>query len=860
MIYLFPFDKVPKGSKIILHGAENIILQFLGQLEAFDYAKVVAVSINEQDSGQLPEGTLQRLGRSDYDLLVIAADDGNSAQRMAEQLREAGIKAERLVLSSPRPVLRYQKINRPGSSSMRNFDVMLYLFPFELVKPGSRVIIYGAGDVCRQFLAQLEVASYCKVVAVVDRNTDYRSEAVRLITPGHMQEETYDAVIIAINEAHIVEAVRKDLLALGVPETKIIDASWRTLPDENSMMNLLSGRHWEVLESASAKEPKLEDYSADPAAFIEGLAASRWGHPWQEIADYVGELPTGERKDKERQESLSVAIYYRSLANGGAQRVTAMLASLWAGECREDGSPLYRVVLVLDQPAAGQEAEYPLSERVERVYLPSSEEASGREYARRCRAWQEMVTRYSVDVVVYAWLHHEGVIWDWLSIKSHPLHPAFVLQSHEFCCMPYTRMDSLASNLMTMYSLADACVVLSEYDREFVGSFAPRTYCIPNPIPFSTATTPNSGYEPGLVLWVGRLSPEKQPLEAVRMMSLLRKRGREAKLCIVGEDSELSLSKLRQEIRMLGLEECVELVGFTMEVEQYYRRASVFLCTSLYEGFPLAMAEAFAHGLPVVAYELPWLSLAEGNGGLLSVPQRRPDLLAAEMDKLLKFPRLAQELGAKGKAHLAELEKTDIAGRWREVFLAVTSEEAGKEKASGVMATLFRYMTSYQQMAKDGLQRRYRDETELLRAEAQERFGSVALAQEGEKRLLSRQDESCAVLRKYKRWGFPEHGFREGARLVVYGYGDMGRDYAWQIRHGRRFLLAGIVAENSADYAGEAEVLPPEALMGMDYDIVLIAVQEAEEAERIRRSLRHLGVDKERIYWQDVRLGLEGGA
>lgn len=860
MIYLFPFDKVPQGSKVILHGSENIIVQFLGQLTSSGYAKVVAVSVKEQEDGGLPESALERLGRSDYDLLIIAAEDGTAGSRMAEQLVESGIKRERIVLSSPRPVLRYHKINRPGSSTMRNFDVMLYLFPFELVRPGSRVIIYGAGDVCRQFLAQLEVVPYCKVEAVADRNTDYRSEAVRLITPAHIQEESYDALIIAINEERIVEAVRKDLLALGISEEKIIDASWRTLPDENGMLNLLSSGHWEVLESAVSKEPKLEDYSTDPAAFIDALAASRWGHPWQEIADYVRGLPVGERKSKDCQEIMTVAIYYRSLANGGAQRVTAMLASLWAEARKENGASFYRVVLVLDQADAVKEAEYPLSERVERVYLPSPEEAAGENYGQRCRAWQEMLTKYDVDVVVYAWLHHEAVVWDWLSIKSHTSHPAFVLQSHEFCCMPYTRMDNLAMNLLAMYSLADACVVLSEYDREFVGSIAPRTYCIPNPIPYAAETTPDSSYEQDLIIWVGRLSPEKQPLEAVRMMYMLRKRGRQAKLCMVGEDSDLSLSKLRQEIKLLGLEDCVELVGFTMDVEQYYSRASIFLSTSLYEGFPLAMAEAFAHGIPVVAYELPWLSMAENNEGFLSVPQGRPDLLAAEIDKLLKFPRLAQELGAKGKVRLGDLEKTDIAAIWREVFSAVTSEETGRGEASGAMSMLLRYITSYQQMAKEGLQRRCRNEMELLRMEAQEHSATAPLAKPGERYIPVRQGESCAVLRKYKRWGFPEHGFREGARLVVYGYGDMGKDYAWQIRHGRRFLLAGIVAEKPADYAGEAEVLPPEALMGMDYDIVLIAVQEAEEAERIRRSLRHLGVDKERIYWQDVRLGLEGEA
>ncbi|WP_029545276.1 hypothetical protein [Selenomonas sp. AB3002] len=113
------------------------------------------------------------------------------------------------------------------------------------------------------------------------------------------------------------------------------------------------------------------------------------------------------------------------------------------------------------------------------------------------------------------------------------------------------------------------------------------------------------------------------------------------------------------------------------------------------------------------------------------------------------------------------------------------------------------------------------------------------------------------TMHKYKRWTFPDYRFPRGTRVVVYGYGDMGHDYVWQIGHSDRLCLEGIVDSNISSYDREADVLPLEALDKLDYDVVLIAVREPEPAEAIKKKLRSVGVDRRRIYWHDVRLGIK---
>ena len=53
----------------------------------------------------------------------------------------------------------------------------------------------------------------------------------------------------------------------------------------------------------------------------------------------------------------------------------------------------------------------------------------------------------------------------------------------------------------------------------------------------------------------------------------------------------------------------VEYVGYHQDTEEIFRQADVFLCTSEYEGFSLTMAEAQAHGIPCVTYDMPYLPM-----------------------------------------------------------------------------------------------------------------------------------------------------------------------------------------------------------------------------------------------------------
>lgn len=100
----------------------------------------------------------------------------------------------------------------------------MYLFPFEKIKQGSKVVIYGAGNVGLDWVLQINKTGYCEISCVLDKNFKKKEGfPVDVFPPEKIRSVTdYTVVMIAtINDAWINEA-RETLIELGVPATKIL--------------------------------------------------------------------------------------------------------------------------------------------------------------------------------------------------------------------------------------------------------------------------------------------------------------------------------------------------------------------------------------------------------------------------------------------------------------------------------------------------------------------------------------------------------------------------------------------------------------------------------------------------------------
>ncbi|HZT53168.1 MAG TPA: glycosyltransferase family 4 protein [Gaiellaceae bacterium] len=196
---------------------------------------------------------------------------------------------------------------------------------------------------------------------------------------------------------------------------------------------------------------------------------------------------------------------------------------------------------------------------------------------------------------------------------------------------------------------AAAVICVSETVADAIRGAGLEPLVIPNGVRVPDRVAPP--VEPPEVLYVGRLSPEKNIDTLVEALGDLN--------LVVAGDGPLR-DRVPQALGALP----------HAEVERLLERASVVVAPCEREGFGLAAAEAMAFGRPVVAAAGGALLelVADGETGVL-VPPRDAQALRAAVERLLADPALRERLGARARARARERFDWDaVVGRTLEVY------------------------------------------------------------------------------------------------------------------------------------------------------------------------------------------------
>ena len=137
-----------------------------------------------------------------------------------------------------------------------------------------------------------------------------------------------------------------------------------------------------------------------------------------------------------------------------------------------------------------------------------------------------------------------------------------------------------------------------------------------------------------IILTVSRLTPEKNLSVALQTLALIRRRFSNAGLLIVGSGPEESV--LKALVKKSHLEGYVEFAGWQRDLASFYKTANVFLQTSLFEGYGLALIEAGLSGLPVVTTPVGIAAELEHGKDAYIYPINRPDLMAIGIIDLIE--------------------------------------------------------------------------------------------------------------------------------------------------------------------------------------------------------------------------------
>jgi glycosyltransferase involved in cell wall biosynthesis len=148
-----------------------------------------------------------------------------------------------------------------------------------------------------------------------------------------------------------------------------------------------------------------------------------------------------------------------------------------------------------------------------------------------------------------------------------------------------------------------------------------------------------------LVLYVGRLSAEKNPLGLLEAWAAVDAKAREgALLALVGDGPEWK--QVHSRARMPDLAGSVHLAGRRSDVASWYRAANIYVVSSHYEGLSNVMIEAMASGLPVISTRVSGSSvLLEFPAAGVVVDVNDEEQLAGAIRSLLQDEPLRTRLG-----------------------------------------------------------------------------------------------------------------------------------------------------------------------------------------------------------------------
>jgi glycosyltransferase involved in cell wall biosynthesis len=169
---------------------------------------------------------------------------------------------------------------------------------------------------------------------------------------------------------------------------------------------------------------------------------------------------------------------------------------------------------------------------------------------------------------------------------------------------------------------------------------------------------------PDRLLSVANAHPGKGIPEAVEAYTAADRLGQ--RLTLVGDLRRDPVEARRVRAALRRCPRPIERMGVveTEELSSLYARAAVLLTASRYEGWPIAVAEAMASGVPVVGFDVPGVRelVRSGHDGLLVPPGDVP-ALADALSRVASDAGLAGSLGSAGRRRARSCPRWETTGR-----------------------------------------------------------------------------------------------------------------------------------------------------------------------------------------------------
>ncbi|MBW2968074.1 glycosyltransferase family 4 protein, partial [Candidatus Woesearchaeota archaeon] len=239
---------------------------------------------------------------------------------------------------------------------------------------------------------------------------------------------------------------------------------------------------------------------------------------------------------------------------------------------------------------------------------------------------------------------------------------------------------------------ADAVVVNTRQEYEEVQKFGVdgnKIHVIPVGIDTEDFRPAKKNWKELRLLFVGRISRDRNLEPVIKAVKLLSDRGIDAKLTIVGgavkrSDAETGdyLTELKALVKRLDISKQVTFTGpkYGNARNRYYRNSDIFIYTSLWENFGQTILEAAAAGLPLICTRVGVAQdlIQNGKTGYLVGPDKPGEI--AKAVSALKAKKKRSEIGKTLIRKVkTEFRWAGIIRKYMELYISLSKRKVPKQ-------------------------------------------------------------------------------------------------------------------------------------------------------------------------------------
>jgi GalNAc-alpha-(1->4)-GalNAc-alpha-(1->3)-diNAcBac-PP-undecaprenol alpha-1,4-N-acetyl-D-galactosaminyltransferase len=366
---------------------------------------------------------------------------------------------------------------------------------------------------------------------------------------------------------------------------------------------------------------------------------------------------------------MRLTLVVSSLRRGGAERAMSLLANAWAD--RGDQVTL----LTFDH---GGNPEYPLQPAIQRRSLGLL--AESRIWVQglwrnlhRVRVLRRAIRESNPDIII-SLMDHTNVLTlfasRWLGV------PVIVGEQIDPSLYQIGRTWNFLRRHTYPWANALVCPANRSLSR-FQAMIGVYGCVIPNPFPLPGRVAGQAQDKNGrMMIAMGRLVHQKGFDLLLRAFSMIAAKYPEWSLTVLGEGP--LRADLEAQTEALHLAGRVRWAGLVEDPFPAFCGADLFVFSSRFEGFGLALAEAMACGLPVVSFDCPEGPsdiIRNGVDGVL-VPQEDVSALAAVLDRLMGDPEERRRIASRAPEVIERFSLGRILNMWQRLFSELVPEKA----------------------------------------------------------------------------------------------------------------------------------------------------------------------------------------